>query len=75
MGWVRGGPLSFYRVSLVLRSTMFVNCGVLCGMRGINFESGQVVNYIAVFQDRHYQRVLIDRVLVVGLIEMPQEGI
>ena len=42
MGWVRGGPLSFYRVSLVLHSTMFVNCGVLCGMRGINFESGQV---------------------------------
>ena len=35
MGWVCGGPLSFYRVSLVLRSTMFVNCGVLCGMHGI----------------------------------------
>jgi len=42
VGWVCGGPLYFYRVSLVLRSTMFVNCGVLCGMRGINFESGQV---------------------------------
>ena len=35
MGWVCGGPLSFYRVSLVFCSTMFVNCGVLCGMLGI----------------------------------------